>query len=67
MKVQEVAALWKTGLSKAGGTWIPFGLTNAEADKRRGVDPDGHPVHGAYRAPDPHVPGDKGDHLYVAP
>jgi hypothetical protein len=67
LKVLEVAKLWQTGLTKVGGTWVPYGLTNNEADKRRGKTPEGHHVEGAHRAPDPKVPGDKGDHLYVVP
>lgn len=63
ISVEEVAKLWQTTLTKNGDTWVPFGLTNAEAE-RRGVTSDGRPVEGAYRAPDPKDPEDKGDKLY---
>lgn len=51
-------------MTKNGDTWVPFGLTNAEADKRRGETGDGRPVPGAYKAPDPKDPESKGDFLY---
>lgn len=64
LTVEGVAELWETKITKEGDVWKPFGLTNDEADKRRGVTSEGKVVEGAYREANPNDPEDKGDRLF---